>query len=208
MTRSGLLSTADVGTLSTMPRALRQIEPNGIYHVTSRGNRRQVILLSRLDCELLEGIVAEAVARFELICHAWCIVDNHVHFIFQTPHANLSSAMQWTKSRYAQRFNWRHGYDGHLFQGRFFSRQIESNDDLVNAVTYVLRNPLEAGLCEIAEQWRWSSYRTSMGARSSVIPVSALVLHVLDPRVDVARRKLRNLVHAPRPRPYSIPLAA
>jgi REP element-mobilizing transposase RayT len=191
-----------------MPRALRNIEPNSIYHVTSRGNRKQAIELGRLDCELLEGLAAETIERFELICHEWCVMGNHFHFIYQTPHANLSAAMQWKKSVYAQKFNWRHGHEGHLFQGRYFSRKIKDDDDLIAAAVYVLRNPLEAGACEVAEQWRWSSYRTSMGARNAVIPVSSLVRDVLDPRPEVARRMLRELVHAPRPKPYFIPLAA
>jgi REP element-mobilizing transposase RayT len=191
-----------------VPRPLRNIEPNGIYHVTSRGNRKQPIELGRLDCELLEGLAAEAIERYELICITYCLMDNHFHFIYQTPHANLSAAMQWKKSVYAQKFNWRHGKQGHLFQGRFFSRKVKDNDDLIAAAAYVLRNPLEAGICEIAEQSRWSSYRTMMGARSPVIPVSSLVLDVLDPRPEVARRMLRELVHAPQAKPYFIPLAA
>jgi putative transposase len=185
-----------------MPRPLRLIEPNGIYHVASRGNRRQEIQLDDRDYRRLAGLFAEALERFELTCHAWCFLGNHFHLVLQTPLANLSSAMQWAKSQHAARFNVRHGVTGHLFQGRFWSKQIANDAQLVSTVAYVLRNPMEAGLCEIAEDWPWTSARASLGLSSpGPIPVGDLVLAVLDGDVDRAREKLRRHVYAREPAP-------
>jgi putative transposase len=196
LSRSDLRARRLAATLFAVARPLRQIEPNGIYHVTSRGNRRQDIHDDARDFQRFAGYVAEACERYELICHAYCFVPNHVHFVLQTPYANLSQALQWAKSRHAQVFNWRHSYTGHLFQGRFWSKQIKTDQQLVSTVAYVLRNPLEAGLCERAEDWLWSSCRASFGSPSApLIPVSDLVLAILDPDIECARAKLRMRVY-------------
>jgi REP element-mobilizing transposase RayT len=96
-------------------------------------------------------------------CMSYCLMGSHYHLVVQTPAANLSVGMQLLNGRYAQRFNWRHGRRGHLFGGRFYSVLVESETHLLAALRYVARNPVEAGLCAHAADWRWSSFRATAG---------------------------------------------
>jgi REP element-mobilizing transposase RayT len=77
-----------------MSRPLRVEYPGAIYHVTSRGNARQPIFGDDEDREMLLSVFAEVVARFNFFCHAYCLMDNHYHFVIETPEANLSQGMR------------------------------------------------------------------------------------------------------------------
>jgi putative transposase len=90
--------------------------------------------------------------------------------------ADLSAGMHRLNGRYAQWFNQRHGFDGHLFQGRFSSKLVESDGHLLSSIRYVLRNPVEAGLCAVPEDWPWSSYSGTVGLAepSSFVAVEEL----------------------------------
>ena len=59
---------------------------------------------------------------------------------------------------YASYFNERHGFDGHLFDRRFGSRLVETEEHLVDASRYIAFNPVRAGLCSHPQEWRWSSF--------------------------------------------------
>ena len=75
-------------------------------------------------------------------------MGNHFHLLVETPKPNLSSGMQRLKSDYAAYFNERHSLDGHLFQQRFDSRLIETEEYFAEALRYIALNPVRAGLCE------------------------------------------------------------
>ena len=104
-----------------------------------------------------------AVTKFSWTCHAYCLMGNHVHLLIELQDETLSEGMQWLLGRYAQDFNWRHGYDGHLFQGRFKSETVDSNWHLLELSRYIVLNPVRAEMCDRADQWPWSSYCESVG---------------------------------------------
>ena len=131
-----------------------------MYHVYARGNRRQDIVRDDADRRLLLSVAEDVVARFGWYCHAYRLMPNHYHFLFETPAPDLSQGMQRLNGTYAQLFNRRHGLDGHLFQGRFGARFIESKH-LIELSRYVVLNPVRAGLCEKAGDWPWSRTSTS-----------------------------------------------
>lgn len=108
-----------------------------------------------------------AVKRFRWTCHAYCLMDNHVHLLLETADENLSAGMQWLLGRYAQDFNWRHGFDGHLFQGRFKSQPVVSNWHLLELSRYIVLNPVRAGMRAVAGDWPWSSYRAAVGSTAA-----------------------------------------
>jgi putative transposase len=90
-------------------------------------------------------------------------MPNHYHVLVETPAPNLSAGMQRLNGHYAQWFNHLHGFSGHVFERRFFSRLVESTYDLLELARYVMLNPVRAGLCEEPSGWPWSSYRALVG---------------------------------------------
>jgi putative transposase len=78
--------------------------------------------------------------------------------VVETPEQNVSIGMQRLNSRYAQWFNWRHGYVGHVFESRFYSGIVESNAHFLELARYIVLNPVRAGLCRHPNEWWFSSY--------------------------------------------------
>jgi putative transposase len=141
-----------------MARPLRPDFAGALHHVYSRGNRRQRIAEEPLDYRFLFWLVERAVARFKWEVHAYCVMPNHYHFLIETPEAGLSRGMQLINGRYAQAFNAGRRLDGHLFQGRFGSRLVESEGHAIWVNRYIPRNPVEARLVPSPAAWEWSSY--------------------------------------------------
>jgi putative transposase len=150
-----------------VPRRPRISVPNGVYHVTSRGNRRQPVFVDNRDAETFLGMLATLSTRNRWRFHGYCLLPNHYHLVVETPDADLSSGMQRLNGEYAQFFNFFHGLDGHVFQGRFHAVLIESDPHLAELSRYLALNPVRAGLAATARAWRWSSYPAIAEGRSS-----------------------------------------
>jgi putative transposase len=146
-----------------MPRKLRLQAAGAIYHVTSRGNRRQPIFLDSDDHFFHLWWLNKVAAESEWEVFGFVQMTNHFHFVLRTPKPNLSRGMQRLNGLYGQVFNLRHGVSGHLFQGRFHSELIESEAHLLECARYDDLNPVRAGLCDHPLDWRWSSCRAVMG---------------------------------------------
>ena len=140
-----------------MPRTPRSASQSGLYHVTMRGNAKADIFEADVHrqrfTELLSRYRDEC--RYELL--AWCLMDNHVHLVIDANDMDLSGALQKLATAYAVYYNKNECRVGHLFQSPFRSRPIEYEEQLVNTVRYVHRNPERAGICA-ARDYKWSSY--------------------------------------------------
>ncbi|MBM4256581.1 MAG: helix-turn-helix domain-containing protein [Deltaproteobacteria bacterium] len=149
-----------------MSRPLRVEFPGAVYHVTSRGDRREAIYEDEMDRRGFLEIVGQVVDRFGWRCHAYCLMDNHYHLLIETPEANLARGMRQLNGMYTQRFNRRHGRVGHVFQGRYKTIIVQKDGHLLELCRYVVLNPVRAGLVKTARAWPWSSYRVTIGQRS------------------------------------------
>ena len=103
-------------------------------------------------------MLGAAVRRYRWTCLSFCLMDNHFHLLLETPEPNLGVGMQHLQGAFAQKFNRRHTLVGHVFQGRYKNVRVTSDAQLVMALRYIALNPVAAGLCEDARDWRWSSY--------------------------------------------------
>ncbi|HEY1372767.1 MAG TPA: transposase, partial [Candidatus Binatia bacterium] len=102
-----------------MSRPLRLQYPGAVYHLTTRGDARQKIFLDDTDRKTFLSILSRVVLRYDWLCHAYCLMDNHYHLLVETPKANLALGMRQVNGIYTQSFNRRHRRVGHLFQGRY-----------------------------------------------------------------------------------------
>ena len=102
-----------------MSRPLRIEFEGAVYHVTSRGDRREAIFEDDEDRVALLAIVALGLERFGATLFAYCLMGNHYHFVMQTHQPNLSRLMRHINGVYTQAYNRRQRKVGHLFQGRF-----------------------------------------------------------------------------------------
>jgi REP element-mobilizing transposase RayT len=136
-----------------------------VYHITSRGNERKKIFWDSQDREVFLETLGHVITRYNWLCHAYCMMDNHYHLLIETPDGNLSIGMRQLNGVYTQLFNKGHGRVGHLFQGRFEAIVVQKDSHLLEACRYVVLNPVRAKMVEAPGQWIWSSYLATAGQR-------------------------------------------
>jgi putative transposase len=105
------------------------------------------------------AILAATVREVNWRLLSYCLMNNHLHLLVETPDANLGIGVQRLHGRYGRKFNDRHGRVGHVFQGRFGNELVLDDEQFWTVARYIARNPVEAGLCRVAHEWRWSSHR-------------------------------------------------
>lgn len=173
-----------------MSRPLRIVAPGLLYHVMSRGNARMTIYRGDADYRRFLDLLETVVYRFRVECWSYCLMPNHYHVIVRTPEPNLSEAIKYLNGVYAQRWNRRHGRDGHVFKGRFKSQVVDDESYLLVVCRYVALNPVRAGLVQAPADWPWSSYRATAGL--TLCPSFLDVEPVLRQFGDASRRLLRR----------------
>ena len=146
-------------------RTARKRSETGFYHVVNRGNNKQAIFKDDADRLKFLDLLERAKQEFGMRIIAWCLMGNHVHLLLDDADDRLSDFMHKVLGGYASYLNARHGRGGHLFQGRFFSDPIESDERLLECVRYILNNPANAGICS-TNVYRWSSYSEYVGEPS------------------------------------------
>ena len=138
-----------------MARMARAIGESGFYHVVMRGVGKQVLFEDGQDRDGFLRRLRETCGELGVKIVAWCLMSNHVHLLLRGDMDAISRAMRRVESAYASRFNARHGRTGTLFQGRFTSVPVESDEQLCAAVRYIHLNPVKAGE---PIDGPWSSY--------------------------------------------------
>ena len=109
------------------------------------------------------AFLAQASYRRHWSCLAYCLMTNHFHLVVALRDETLSRGMHRLNGLYARRFNERYGHFGHVFEARFASEVVESEEQLLEALRYVVLNPVRAGLCSDPTDWPWSSFRATAG---------------------------------------------
>jgi putative transposase len=124
-------------------------------------------------------------------------MTNHYHAVVITPEPNVGGGMKRLNGLYAQNFNRRHGLRGHLFEDRYRSIDVVSEEHLVTLLHYVVLNPVQSGLCAGPDQWPWSSYGATVGATPAprFLDVAG-VLRWFDGDTDRARQLYRSSVYS------------
>ena len=146
-----------------MARPLRIELAGALYHVTSRGDRREDIFIGDSDRRQWLEIFKSVCERFNWVCHAYCLMDNHYHIVVETVEGNLSKGMRQLNGVYTQQFNRTHKRVGHVYQGRYKAILVDKDNYLLELSRYVVLNPVRAGMVKSAGAWSWSSYRATVG---------------------------------------------
>jgi putative transposase len=138
-------------------RMARVVVPGIPHHVTQRGNRRMEVFFGEDDREEYLRLLGEFGRLHGVRYLGYCLMSNHVHLV-AVPEREDSLALGIGRAheKYTRGINFREGWRGYLWQGRFFSCPLDERATLA-VLRYAERNPVAAGLCEGAEEWAWSS---------------------------------------------------
>jgi putative transposase len=162
-----------------MARLARLVVSAVPHHVTQRGNRRQTVFFSDDDYRAYLTLLTEHTRLAGVAVWAWCLMPNHVHLMLTPPSADaLRAALADAHRRYSRMVNFREGWRGYLWQGRFASCPMDEAHALL-AARYIELNPVRARLAANAEDWQWSSARAHLtGASDGLTEIGALGIAV------------------------------
>ena len=177
-----------------MARKLRIHFPDAVYHVILRGNAGEPIFFDDRDRYRLYLILQYAVETFHCRIHAFCLMRNHLHLVVQVDTVPLSRIMQNVSLRYTKWINFAQSRTGHLFQGRYKALLIDADAYLLELVRYVHLNPVRVGAVASAEEYPWSSHRGYLGTELIPWLTTHVVLSVLSPSVEHARKAYSSFV--------------
>ena len=140
-----------------MPRKQRLVFAGIPHHITQRGNRREPVFFSYDDRQCYLEWLTQYSQQHGLEILAYCLMTNHIHLV-AVPETidSMHLVMRPLNMRYAQRINRAFGWYGHLWQGRFYSSPLD-DAHLWQALRYVERNPVRAGMVQYARDYTWSS---------------------------------------------------
>ncbi len=148
-----------------MARLARVVVAGVPHHVTQRGNRRQVTFFEDDDYRRYLALMSQWCRRCAVEVWAYCLMPNHVHLIVvPSTEDGLRRGLGEAHRRYTRHVNFREGWRGHLWQGRFASFPMDEGY-LMRAARYVELNPVRAKLCRAPWRWRWSSAAAHVAGR-------------------------------------------
>lgn len=145
-----------------VPRRPRDRAP-GLHHIWVNSTGNWPYFVDDTDRMAWIGLAVETIRIFDWKAVAFCQMTTHVHAIFETPDDRLPEGMRHLNFEYSRGFNHRHERVGSFVRKRYGSRRIVDGRDLVATYAYVVLNPVVEGMCPRAEDWRWSSYATTIG---------------------------------------------
>jgi len=143
-----------------MPRRAR-ISTGGLaYHILNRRVGRLGLFDKPADYMAFENILKQAHERTGIRIAAYCLMPNHWHLLlWPRDDGELSEVMRWITVTHTQRWHaHRESFgSGPVYQGRFRSFPVQTDEHFLTVARYVERNALRAKLVKRAEQWQWSS---------------------------------------------------
>jgi REP element-mobilizing transposase RayT len=159
-----------------MSRRFRIQSPDNYYHVGTRGVGKQIVYEDDEDRRTFLKVLSSGLEKYGGTVIAWCLMSNHYHLVVQLELDKLSNMMRELNSTHAKNFNMRHGRKGHLFENRFWSEPLCSDNALLAAVRYVHLNPQKARL-SAADTYQWSSYHEYLSGEG--LAKTSMVLDIL-----------------------------
>jgi putative transposase len=149
-----------------MPRGLRLDIPHVPLHITQRGVNRGAIFVDDDDRQHYLMLLAESARDRDLSIHAYVLMGNHVHLLISATRSGATSeAMRQLGQNYVPAFNRRHRRTGTLWEGRFKSCLVSTDQYLLTVYRYIELNPVRAFMVQAPEHHPWSSVHSNLGLK-------------------------------------------
>lgn len=148
-----------------MSRPYRLQGEGYLYHITSGGDDRKRIYISKYDYEKFLEYLLKAKEKYKFNFYAYCLMSNHYHLLIETTQPNLSRIMQYINTAYTVYYNKKRNRSGHLFQGRYKSIIVDGDSYFLELTRYIHLNPVRAGMSKTPEGYKWSSFKGYMSKK-------------------------------------------
>jgi putative transposase len=140
-----------------MPRPKRIQFKGAWYHIFNRGINRKTIFYSKYHYLFFIELIKEAINKFNIEIHSYCLMKNHYHLLIHTPNGNIAKAMHYILFKFASTINKDTNADGNVFKDRYRSILVDSDEYLLVLSRYIHLNPVASNICKNAEDYEWSS---------------------------------------------------
>lgn len=150
-----------------MPRNSRLVAVGYPHHITQRGNNREPVFFDEEDRSAYLEHLNFFTQKYQVDIWAYCLMTNHIHLL-AVPHApeSLARGIGLANMSYTQHINRKYRRTGRIWQNRFFSSVVETEQYLWAVVRYIEKNPVVAGIVEAAGDYRWSSAPRHLHAKT------------------------------------------
>lgn len=172
-----------------MPRTARKKSNSGIYHIMLRGINRQQIFEDEEDREHFLGTLENYKDLCGYQIYAYCLMGNHIHILLKEGHEDLTQVFKRIAGSFVYWYNWKYHRCGHLFQDRFKSEPVEDDAYFLTVLRYIHQNPVKARICELAENYPYSSMQEYMSFPKIIETDFALSLLPLEQFITYHREK-------------------
>lgn len=146
--------------------------PEDLFHACTNGLSRELMFCDTED--FIDGMneIPACALSSGIKVYAFCLMNNHVHFIIRGLEDDCLKFMRLYKQVRSRKLHARYGR-GYMLRGADISViPLDSAEYQLNAIAYVLRNPVAAGISVTPGEYRWSSASLYFGDRSFVLPGS------------------------------------
>lgn len=130
-----------------------------IYHVMIQGVNKHLLFEDNEDRDYFICVMKKVKIKYSFELYAYCLMDNHVHFLIKATKPDLADIMKSIQVRYYHWFHKKYDYEGHLFNGRYKSIPVESQPYFQKLISYIHINPVKAGMCKSSIDYNYSSIR-------------------------------------------------
>jgi putative transposase len=176
-----------------MPRQARQQSQSRIYHLILRGINKQVIFEDDEDRARFMWCLQYYKELSQYKMYGYCLMNNHIHLLIKEGKEPIAKTMKRIGVSYVSWFNRKYGRCGHLFQDRFKSEAVESDEYFLMVLRYIHQNPMKTGEVKKIAAYHWSSFREYLGENRLVDTDFAMGIFSPEPEIAVDRfRRFMN----------------
>ena len=137
-------------------KRFRILKSGASYEVSARVSRGDAFLDPTGEKSIFLQVLARAKKKYSFRIKSFSIMNDRIYLVIQPDKGeSLSKIMQWVLGVYAQGWNRRHKTYGHFWAERFFSRVLEGVKEVIDALKYVERRAVEAGLVKLPWEWEY-----------------------------------------------------
>lgn len=166
-----------------MPRIARKDLNTSFLHVMVQGVNKEYIFNTTKYIERYLKLIRENKEKYEFTIIAYCIMNNHAHFLVYTENINsFGKFMQKINLLYAQMYNREEKRCGVLFRNRYQIEPIYDINHLLNCIKYIHQNPVKAKIVSKCEDYVYSSYQDY--AFNKGVTQSKIMINIFGNRCD------------------------
>ena len=160
-----------------MPRKARIKSPFNVYHIMIRGINKQDIFYEARDYIKFIDTIFDVREKLDFDLLAYCLMSNHVHFLIMEKDVAIGDVLKRISGKYALWFNKKYARVGHLFQDRFRSEAIDSEQYFLSVLKYIHMNPVKGRICNRPDEYPYSSFH---GYYNNALISSEFVNKIID----------------------------